>query len=228
MTTKASPLAWAEGDRSQQDTAKTVSDSIDRILMADVNFTPVQPGVKHAGETATPIQHLDMVGIFNARNTSLDSRLQTLESEAMKAYRSQDQKIFDVRSGPYAGMRVPEHLRCAIFQSNLAVKAGLIRPGEVTVRAIEFGNLMQRKGYKQESFVPGRSYPDGSYIVGSGGGVDGDRNHIGMVLNGKLMHTNAGRINYESIGNKFRRGAYNEMRVYIPPGRRVASADINI
>jgi hypothetical protein len=219
MITNASPPQWVEGDRSQRDATKVVSDSTDRILMADVNFTPAQPRVKDAGDPQTPADHLEMVGIFNNKNTGPDSKIQTLESEAMKAYNSPDPKIFDVSSGPYKGMNVPEALRCAIFQSNLAVKAGLIRPGEVTVRAVEFGNLMQRKGYKQETFTPGKSYPDGTYIVGEGGGRDGDKNHVGMVLNGKLMHTRAGSINFESIESKFRRGAYDEMRVYIPPGR---------
>lgn len=226
MNTNAFPPQWVEGDRSQPDATRVVSDSTDRILMADVNFTPAQPRVKDAGDPKTPADHLEMVGIFNINSTGLDARLQTLESEAMKAYSRQDQKIFDVRSGPYAGMQVPENLRCAIFQSNLAVKAGLIRPNEVTVRAIEFGNLMLRKGYKQEGFVPGKSYPDGSYIVGAGGGTDGDKNHVGMVLKGKLMHTRAGRINFESIESKFHRGAYDEMRVYIPPGRKVAGLSI--
>ncbi len=175
MITNAAPQPWVEGDRSQRDATKVVSDSTDHILMADVNFTPAQPRVKDAGDPQTPADHLEMVGIFSNKDTGLDSKLQTLESEAMKAYRSQDPKIFDVRSGPFAGMKVPEHLRCAIFQSNLAVKAGLIRPGEVTVRAIEFGNLMLRKGYKQEGFVPGKSYPDGTYIVGAGGGAGAEK-----------------------------------------------------
>jgi hypothetical protein len=227
MITNASPHTWVEGDRSQRDATTVVSDSTDQILMADVNFTPAQPRVKDAGDPQTLSDHLEMVGLFNNnKNTGSDGKIQTLESEAMRAYRSQDQKIFDVPSGPFAGMKVPEALRCAIFQSNLAVKAGLIRPGEVTVRAIEFGNLMASKGYKQEGFVPGKSYPDGTYIVGAGGGSDGDKNHVGLVLSGKLMHTHAGRINYESISNKFRRGAYDEMRVYIPPGSKVADHTI--
>lgn len=217
METNTHPQPWVEGDRSQRDANQKASDSIDRILMADVNFTRMEPGLRLTDDAGAQPQHLEMAGLFSS---STDSKVQKLESEAMKYYRSQDPKIFDVRSGPYAGMVVPEALRCAIFQSNLAVKAGLIRPGEVTVRAIEFGNLMQRKGYKQETFVPGKSYPDGAYIVGAGGGTDGDTNHVALVLNGKLLHTRAGRITNEPISSKFRAGAYDQMRVYIPPQKK--------
>ncbi len=216
MTTDASPQAWVVGDRSQRDATKVVSDSTDQLLMADVNFTRAQPRAKDAGDP----QAIELSSVFARDNSGLDSKLQKLESEAYKYYGSQDRKIFDVRSGAYAGMRVPEALRCAIFQSNLAVKAGLISPSEVTVRAIEFGHLMQRKGFKQETFVPGRSYPDGTYIVGANGGAEGNRNHVGLVLNGKLMHTNGGRILYESVGNRFPAGAFPQMRVYIPPAAR--------
>jgi hypothetical protein len=80
--------------------------------------------------------------------------------------------------------------------------------------------LMQRKGYQKEAFVPGKSYPDGTYIVGAGGGTDGDRNHVGVVLNGRLLHTRAGRVENEAIASKFRAGAYDQMRVYIPPQRK--------
>ncbi len=217
METNTTLQQWVVGDRSQRDTTKSVSGSIDQLLMADVNFTPVQPNLRIADRSSTQPEHLEMAGLFGSSN---DSKVQKLESEAMRYYRSQDPKIFDVRSGPYAGMVVPEALRCAIFQSNLAVKAGLIRPDEVTVRAIEFGNLIQRKGYQRETFVPGKSYPDGTYIVGAGGGTEGDTNHVALVLNGKLLHTRAGRIENEPIASKFRAGAYDQMRVYIPPQRK--------
>ncbi len=214
MTTNTSPQPWVEGDRSHRDTAKVVSDSTDRILMSDVDFARAQPRLKPTDDARTQPDHIELASIFN---TSGDSHVQKLESLALKYYQSQDPKIFEVKSGRFAGMQVPEYLRCAIFQSNLAVQAGLIKPGEVTVRAIEFGNLMKSKGYSEETFVPGKSYPNGTYIVGAGGGSNGERNHVGLVLNGKLLHTQAGGINYESIGNKFKRGAYDEMHVYIPP-----------
>ncbi len=219
MITNASPHPWVEGDRSRDNTANAVSAATDRILMDDVistrNATRFQ---NKESETKTPTaDYLELAGLFSNNKGGLDGKLHNLESQAMKYYASQDSNIFNVNSGRFKGMDVPENLRCAIFQSNLAVKAGLISPGEVTVRAIEFGKLMQSKGYKSETFVPGKSYPNGTYIVGAGGGSDGENNHVGLVLNGKLMHTHAGRINYEAVSNKFRRGAYDDMRVYIPP-----------
>lgn len=223
MNSNTSARPWVEGDRSRDNATKVVSDATDRILMDDVISTRDATRVQNREVQTPATDYLELVGIFKPDRGGLDGKLQNLESLAMNSYSSQDQSIFNVNSGRFRGMDVPVNLRCAIFQSNLAVKAGLISPGEVTVRALEFGRLMHNKGYKSETFVPGKSYPNGTYIVGAGGGAGMETNHVGLVLNGKLMHTNAGRIKYEDIGNKFHRGAYNEMRVYIPPTKRSTS-----
>ncbi len=224
MTTHASPHSWVEGDRSKADTVKTVSDSTDRILMDDVNSTRTLAVLNKTELVKTPLRdepaQLEFANAYSALGSgNLDAKIRRLESEGMKYQASQDPSIFEVKSGRFKGMIVPENLRCAIFQSNIAVKAGIISPSEVTVRASEFGSLIQSKGYKPEKFVPGKSYPDGTYIVGVGGGKDGEANHVGLVLNGRMLHTSKGNINYESITARFRQGSYDRMTVYIPPGR---------
>ncbi|MBX9948944.1 MAG: hypothetical protein K2Y39_07265 [Candidatus Obscuribacterales bacterium] len=224
MITNASPHSWVEGDRSKPDTVKTVSDSTDRILMNDVNSTRSLIGLNGADFLKSPREQepaqLEFASAFSAfSGGNLDAKIRKLESVGMKYQASQDPSIFEVNSGRFRGMTVPENLRCAIFQSNIAVKAGIISPSEVTVRASEFGSLIQSKGYKPEKFVPGKSYPDGTYIVGIGGGKDGETNHVGLVLNGQMLHTSKGDINYESITARFRQGSYNRITVYVPPGR---------
>ncbi|HIA53164.1 MAG TPA: hypothetical protein EYN91_13925 [Candidatus Melainabacteria bacterium] len=227
MITNASTLSWVEGDRSKVDAKKTASDSTDRILMDDVNMTrtlagAMQPEHIKKLSDAEPA-HLEFASAFSALSSgNMDQKLRKLEAEGMKYRASQDPSIFEVKSGRFKGMEVPENLRCAIFQSNIAVKAGIIRPNEVTVRASEFGSLIQSKGYKPEKFVPGKSYPDGTYIVGVGGGKDGETNHVGLVLNGQMLHTSKGNINYESITARFRQGSYNRITVYVPPGRQTS------
>lgn len=217
MNMNVSPRPWVEGgDRSNRDATSVVSDSASHTLMAEVNLTRAVMPAKEVRSEQTPSDYLVMASLFG---NNMDSKVQKAQSEAMRYYQSQDRSIFEVKSGRFAGMQVPEHLRCAIFQSNIALKAGLIDRSEVTVRAIEFGNLIKRKGYEQERFTPGKSYPDGSYIVGAGGGPDGERNHVAMVVNGNLVHTRAGRIAYEPISSKFP-GSYSDLRVYVPPGSR--------
>ncbi|MCC6979583.1 MAG: hypothetical protein IT343_14790 [Candidatus Melainabacteria bacterium] len=217
MNTNISPQPWVEGgDRSSRDTTHVVSDSTAHTLMAEVNLTRAAMPAREARNEQTPSDYLVMAGLFG---NNLDSKVEKAQSEAMRYYHSQDSRIFDVNSGRFAGMQVPENLRCAIFQSNIALKAGLINRSEVTVRAVEFGNLIKRKGYEQERFDPNRSYPNGSYIVGSGGGPDAESNHVAMVINGNLLHTRAGRIVNEPIRSKFP-GSYSNIRVYVPPGSR--------
>lgn len=217
MNTNISPQPWVEGgDRSNRDTTNVASDSTAHTLMAEVNLMRAAMPAKEVRSEQTPSDYLVMAGLFG---NNLDSKVEKAQSEAMRYYHSQDRRIFDVKSGRFAGMQVPEHLRCAIFQSNIAVLAGLINRSEVTVRAVEFGNLIRRKGYEQERFTPGKSYPNGSYIVGAGGGPDGERNHVAMVVNGNLLHTKAGRIVHEPISHKFP-GSYSDLRVYVPPGSR--------
>jgi hypothetical protein len=114
-------------------------------------------------------------------------------------------------------MRVPEQLRCATFQSNVAERAGLIGRNDITVRALEFGDMMQRKGYREERFQPGKPYPDGTYIVGEGARDGTNSRHVAMVCQGRLLHTRDGKVVNEPISAKFSPGAYDRMRVYIPP-----------
>lgn len=224
MITNASTLSWVEGDRSKVDAKKTASDSTDRILMDDVNMTrtlasAMQPEHIKKLSDAEPA-HLEFASAFSALGTgNFDAKLRKVEAAAFRYQSSQDPSVFEVRSGKYKGLDVPVNLRCAIFQSNIAVEAGIIKPNEVTVRASEFGSLIHSKGYKPEKFVPGKSYPDGTYIVGVGGGKDGEANHVGLVLNGKMVHTSRGTINYEGIDARFRKGSYNRITVYVPPGR---------
>lgn len=145
---------------------------------------------------------------------------------AMEQYQHQSRDIFDVKSGPFKGMQVPESLRCAIFQSNIAVAAGLIRPSEVTVRALDFGKLMQSKNYHEQPFREGARYPDGTYIVGEGARDGTNSRHVAMVCGGRLIHTRDGKIVNEAISQKFSNGAYDRIKVYIPPGsRRTAESD---
>lgn len=132
---------------------------------------------------------------------------------ALQEFRNPSSDIFEVKSGQYKGMQVPEDLRCAIFQSNLAVKAGIIKAGEVTVRALEFEKILKKHGYKSESFDPGKSYPDGTYIVGEGARDGTNSRHVSMVFAGKLIHTRDGAIVNEPISNKFFPGAYDRMTV---------------
>lgn len=222
MNTNASPHSWVEGDRSAVDTPKGASDSTARILMDDVISTRAVAGIQQPEFVRSSDQpsQLEFANVFASQsNANIDAKLRRVESEALRYQSSQDPSIFEVRSGRYRGMEVPENLRCAIFQSNIAVKAGIISPGEVTVRASEFGSLIQSKGYKPERFVPGKSYPDGSYIVGVGGGQDGEANHVGLVVNGRMVHTSKGVIKHENFDVRFREGSYNRITVYIPPGR---------
>lgn len=216
MVTSTAPHAWVDGDRARLDTAKPASDTIDHILMSDVDFSRARTPTKVA-DSATSSDQIEIASIFS----NSGSNISKLESVGMSYYQSQDQKVFDVRSGQYKGMHVPESLRCAIFQSNIAVEAGIIKPSEVTVRAVEFGQLIKSKGYQQETFIPGKSYPSGTYIVGAGGGRE-EQNHVGLVLNGKLLHTHEGKILYQNVGDKFYKGAYQSIKVYIPPTRRAA------
>lgn len=224
MITNASPHAWVEGDRSKVKAAETVSDSTDRILMDDVNSTRslaamTKPEPFKKLQEAEPAQ-LEFASAFTALSSgNIDAKIRRLESIGMQYQGSQDPSIFEVKSGRFKGFDVPENLRCAIFQSNIAVMAGIIKPGDVTIRASEFGSMIQSKGYKPEKFVPGKSYPDGTYIVGVGGGKDGEANHVGLVLNGRMLHTSKGHINYESITARFRQGSYDRITVYTPPRR---------
>ena len=138
---------------------------------------------------------------------------------ALQEFRNPSSDIFDVKSGQFKGMQVPEDLRCAIFQSNLAVKAGIIKPGEVTVRALEFEKTLKSHGYKSEAFSPGKSYPDGTYIVGEGARDGTNSRHVSMVVGGKLVHTKEGAIVNEPISNKFFPGAYDRMTVLRAPSK---------
>lgn len=145
---------------------------------------------------------------------------------AMEQYLHPSRDIFEVKSGRFRGMNVPESLRCAIFQSNIALAAGLIRPSEVTVRALDFGKLMQSKNYHMENFRNGARYPDGTYIVGEGARDGTNSRHVAMVCGGRLIHTRDGKIVNEAISQKFSKGAYDSIKVYIPPGgRRTAQSD---
>ncbi len=137
----------------------------------------------------------------------------SLATLALQEFRNPSSEIFEVKSGQFKGMKVPENLRCAIFQSNLAVKAGIIKASEVTVRALEFERTLRRHGYKSESFNPGKSYPDGTYIVGEGARDGTNSRHVAMVYAGKLIHTKNGAIVNEPISNKFFPGAYDRMTV---------------
>jgi hypothetical protein len=129
----------------------------------------------------------------------------------------QSDDIFKVKSGPFKGMQVPDDLRCGIFASNIAVKAGIISPSEVTVRALEFAQTIKKHGYHEETFKPGKNYPDGSYIVGNGAHDGTNSRHVAMVVGGHLVHTNKGNIVEWPIEKKFFPGAYDSMKVYTPP-----------
>lgn len=139
---------------------------------------------------------------------------------AMDQYLHISPDIFDVKSGRYKGMQVPEALRCGIFQSNIAEAAGIISGREVTVRALEFGDLMKRKGYHPENFDPNKHYPDGTYIVGNGARDGTNSRHVALICNGQLIHTKEGKVVNEPISNKFSPGAYDKITVYIPPRSR--------
>jgi hypothetical protein len=148
---------------------------------------------------------------------------------AVQQYVDASPDIFKVKSGEFKGMKVPEAVRCAVFQSNVAEAAGLIRPSEVTVRALEFGELMHKKGYREETFKPGQPYPDGTYIVGNGAHDGTNSRHVGMVCGGRLIHTFEGKVVNWPISQKFSKGAYDQMKVYIPPaGSRRAELDPEI
>jgi len=221
MNTNVSSQPWVEGgDRSHRDAANAASEATARALLVDVNESRALLPTKAVKDGQTPSDYLEMTSLFG---NNLDRKIERVQTEAKRYLQTQDPKIFEVNSGRFAGMQVPESLRCAIFQSNIAVLGGLIGRHEVTVRAIEFGNLIQRKGFEQERFVPGRQYPDGSYIVGQGGRGANEANHVALIVDGKILHTRAGRIEHEPISSKFRPGSYQQMRVYIPPGSRRAA-----
>jgi hypothetical protein len=147
---------------------------------------------------------------------------------ALSEYQNPSSDIFKVKSGEFAGYNVPPTLRCAIFQSNVAVRDGLIKPSEVTIRALEFGALVQSKGYRAQPFSMAQKYPDGTYIVGNGGNGNNEGRHVAMVCNGRLIHTRNGRIVNEPISAKFGPGSYDSITAYIPPNRRRAVADAAI
>lgn len=132
---------------------------------------------------------------------------------ALRELKNPRDEIFNVKSGQYRGMPVPEQLRCAIFQSNIAVEAGIIKPGEVTIRALEFEKVLKKHGYKSEAFDPSRGYPDGTYIVGEGARDGTNSRHVSLVFAGMLIHTKDGVVVNEPISNKFFPGAYDRMTV---------------
>jgi hypothetical protein len=148
---------------------------------------------------------------------------------AVQQYLDTSPDIFKVKSGEFKGMKVPESVRCAVFQSNIAEAAGLISPRDVTVRALEFGELMHSKGYREQTFKPGQSYPDGTYIVGNGAHDGTNSRHVGMVCGGRLIHTFEGKVVNWPISQKFSAGSYDSIKVYIPPaGSRRAELDPEI
>lgn len=232
MSSITAPQAWDAGDRSIHNTANTVSDSTDQLLMAAVTNireaktsgdTQMKSNSLTAGDAqmsfrpgdSTDAKYLEVAGLFS--NDSINSKVQAIGTHAQRYLASQDPSVFEVRSGRFKGMKVDENLRCAIFQSNIAVKAGLISPSEVTVRAVEFGQLVKSKGYREERFDPKKEYPDGAYIVGKGGGPSAERNHVALVWNDKMIHTSGGEIRHDPFSVRFRPGAYDSIRVYIPP-----------
>lgn len=138
---------------------------------------------------------------------------------ATQQYMDPSSDIFSVKSGPFKGMKVPDQLRCGIFASNVAVEAGIISPGEVTVRAVEFAETVKRHGYQEQPFKPGQTYPDGSYIVGVGAHDGTNSRHVAMIAGGRLIHTHDGQIVNWPIEQKFFAGAYDSIKVYTPPKR---------
>jgi hypothetical protein len=136
---------------------------------------------------------------------------------AVQQYIDTSPDIFKVHSGQFKGMKVPEQLRCGIFNSNIAKEAGLINASEVTVRAVELGQTMKRHGYQEQTFKPGKHYPDGTYIVGIGANDGTNSRHIAMVCGDRLIHTHDGKVVNWPIEQKFFPGAYDSMKVYIPP-----------
>jgi hypothetical protein len=143
---------------------------------------------------------------------------------AAREYNNPSSSIFKVNSGEFKGYKVPEALRCAIFQSNVAKEAGIISASDVTIRAVDFGQMIQGKGYRAENFSLTRNYPNGTYLVGVGANDGTNSRHVAMVCDGKLIHTKNGQIVNEPISNKFFAGAYDKVTAYIPPARRSATA----
>lgn len=168
--------------------SERAGDQTAQLLLADVNSSRRQP-------------------------TSSNNPIQMVGRAAEREFRNPSPDIFTVKGGPYKGMDVPNQLRCAIFQSNLAVEAGILKPNEVTVRALDLEQTLKRHGYKSEAFSPDKSYPNGTYIVGEGARDGTNSRHIAMVWNGKLIHTRDGAIVNEPISSKFFTGAYDRMTV---------------
>jgi hypothetical protein len=182
----------------------------------------VNPTVSASSQTDTIL----MAEVNSSRQNRLAAGAGRACEVALQQYLDTSPDIFKVRSGEFRGMRVPENLRCGIFQSNVAVEAGLINPRDVTVRALEFGALMQRQGFRAETFDPKKNYPNGTYIVGEGARDGTNSRHVGIICDGQLIHTNMGRVRNEPVSNKFFPGAYDRMRVYIPP-RPINRAEID-
>lgn len=125
--------------------------------------------------------------------------------------------IFEAKTGRFRGVDIPKNLRCAIFQSNVADAADIIKPREVTVRALEFGDLIRRKGWTPQTFDPNKEYPNGTYLVGKGS-LDGTNSrHVAIIYDGQIVHTKQGRVVREPIANKFAPGSYAEIKAYLPP-----------
>jgi len=181
--------SWLADHAENLQPSVAVFQDTDNILMAEVNLLRGQP-----------------VGRGSDASSIAQSYVDNPESS-----------VFDVTSGRYKGMEVPERLRCAIFQSNVAVAAGLIRPGEVTVRALEFGSLLEKKGFSAQTFDPDQDYPTGSYIVGEGGHDGNEGRHVAMINDGRLVHTREGVVVNDPILSKFYEGSYDRITVYTPP-----------